>query len=112
MAISKTSINGFNVSELIYPINFAPRNEANPAQNDTRIKNIKLNFIFLEYSIAAILVPDNAAILFVPKMVGKDKFGNEISKAGTCIRPPPPTTESIKPAINENIIIEIIVIVP
>ena len=45
-------------------------------------------------------VPASAAILLVPNKTGKGILGNVINKKGVCINPPPPTTASIKPAVN------------
>ena len=56
-----------------------------------------------EKHVPAIEVPESAAILFVPKMVGSGALGKVTSKAGSWIKPPPPTTESIKPAIKARI---------
>ena len=56
----------------------------------------------MAYLNAAIDVPARAAILLVPNKTGKGIFGNVISKKGVCINPPPPTTASIKPAVNEE----------
>jgi hypothetical protein len=58
--------------------------------------------IFLAYLKAAIDVPASAAILLVPNKTGNGIFGNVISKKGVCIKPPPPTTASIKPAVNAD----------
>ena len=47
-------------------------------------------------------MPESAAILLVPNNVGIDVFDKLINNAGNCINPPPPTTESKKPATNEK----------
>ena len=47
---------------------------------------------------AAFDVPKTLAILFVPKSVAGNSLGRTVNKPGIWISPPPPTTESIKPA--------------
>ena len=47
-------------------------------------------------------VPAKAAILLVPNKIGNGIFGKVISKNGVCINPPPPTTASIKPAVQAD----------
>ena len=43
-------------------------------------------------------VPDNAAILLVPKRVASSVFGRFIKRAGSWINPPLPTSASMNPA--------------
>jgi len=53
------------------------------------------------YWAAAKPVPQTEAALLVPNSVAGCAPGNVANSAGTIIRPPPPTIESIKPAIKE-----------
>lgn len=58
--------------------------------------------IFLAYLNAAMDVPASAAILLVPNKTGNGIFGKVIKRNGVWINPPPPTTASIKPAVNAD----------
>jgi len=51
-----------------------------------------------EYWYNATDVPEKAGIFEVPKSVATGKFGKVIRRTGVCIKPPPPTMASIKPA--------------
>jgi hypothetical protein len=57
-----------------------------------------LKVIALRYKIVAALVPKTEVNLFVPRTSTVSNFGSPISRAGSCINPPPPAIESIKPA--------------
>lgn len=51
------------------------------------------------YCQAATPVPINDEKRFVPITRGTGKLGNRMNKAGICTNPPPPTMESINPAV-------------
>src|ERR1044071_2394303 len=55
-----------------------------------------------EYWIVADRVPQMLADLLVPSSVAGATSGIRMNSAGTWIRPPPPATESMKPARNAN----------
>src|SRR3546814_11871201 len=55
-----------------------------------------------EYWMAAAAVPQLLANLLVPRMATGAVSGSSTNSAGTWISPPPPTTESMKPARNEK----------
>ncbi len=38
------------------------------------------------------------ASLLVPKSIGTERWGRNTKSAGSCMRPPPPAMESMKPA--------------
>lgn len=48
--------------------------------------------------ITAALVPENAAILLVPRAVCGTRPGSTTNRVGSTISPPPPTTASTQPA--------------
>ena len=52
------------------------------------------------YCHAAMDVPINDGILVVPNKVATGYLGKVINVAGVCIKPPPPTMASMKPAAN------------
>ena len=57
-------------------------------------------------------VPAKAAILLVPNKTGNGIFGNVIKRNGVWIKPPPPTTASINPAVNAESANNMIVAIP
>lgn len=73
---------GFKVAGFIRLTILAPKNEDTNEATEMINKSSRLNRIFREYWNAAIEVPDNAAILLVPKIVANGVFGKVISKAG------------------------------
>ena len=80
--MSSIRTNGFKKSGLIRLKDFAPKFEAIKEKKAKLKSTLKLYFILLAYWYAATDVPDNDAILFVPKRTGKGLFGKLISKAG------------------------------
>src|SRR5450830_2133773 len=52
---------------------------------------------------AANAVPQAEAILLVPSKEVDAMFGIRLNRAGNCIKPPPPTAASIRPAQKANI---------
>lgn len=57
-------------------------------------------------------VPAKAAILLVPNKIGNGILGKVMSRKGVWINPPPPTTASIKPAVNADSANKMIVVIP
>ncbi len=74
-----------------------PRNAGTPIPN----KIFGSGFICLRYKAAAVVVPNTAESLFVPKTSAVPDLGKPISKAGNWINPPPPAIESTNPAKND-----------
>lgn len=82
MSIKSIRTNGFKRFGLIKLNDFAPKFEAIKEKNAMLKSTLKLYFILLPYWYAATDVPDNDAILFVPKRTGNGLLGKLISKAG------------------------------
>jgi len=77
----------------------APRNEKTRAAHVAGRVAFQLISICLAYCADAIDVPAIEANLLVPKSIATGSWGMKMKSAGSCMRPPPPAMESMKPAI-------------
>ena len=85
----------------IWEASDAPAADPIKAGNAIATKTLGSGLIWRRYNAAAVVVPKTEANLFVPSTVTVSVFGRPISKAGSCINPPPPAIESTNPAKND-----------